>query len=169
MTLHRLYRLGEELVANANSRDPFQIADEIGLQIQMVKDFTVLKGVYMILHEVPWAFINDNLDDRMKRIVCAHEIGHHLLHQDLVRQTMLQEFSLFDRKNRPEYEANVIAAEVLLPDAEVLDMIYDCGYDAFQIARCTGSDVNLVALKCDILVEKGYDLHRIYHQSDFLR
>lgn len=27
----------------------------------MVKDFTVLKGVYMILHEVPWAFINDNL------------------------------------------------------------------------------------------------------------
>ena len=44
MTLHRLYRLGEELVANANSRDPFQIAAEIGLQIQMVKDFTVLKG-----------------------------------------------------------------------------------------------------------------------------
>ena len=169
LTLHRLYRLGEELVANANSRDPFQIADEIGLQIQMVKDFTVLKGVYMILHEVPWAFINDNLDDQMKRIVCAHEIGHHLLHQDLVRQTMLQEFSLFDRKNRPEYEANVIAAEILLPDTEVLGMIYDCGYDAFQIAQCTGSDVNLVALKCDILVDKGFDLHRIDHQSDFLR
>ena len=92
LTLQRLYRLGEELVANANSRDPFQIADEIGLQIQMVKDFTVLKGVYMILHEVPWAFINDNMDDRMKRIVCAHEIGHHLLHQDLVRQTMLVPF-----------------------------------------------------------------------------
>ena len=169
MTLHRLYRLGEELVANANSRDPFQIADEIGLQIQMVKDFTVLKGVYMILHEVPWAFINDNLDEQLKRIVCAHEIGHHLLHQDLVRQTMLQEFSLFDRKNRPEYEANVIAAEILLPDAEILDMIYNCRYDAFQIAQCTGSDVNLVALKCDILVEKGYDLHRIDHESGFLK
>ena len=124
-------------MANANSRDPFQIADEIGLQIQMVKDFTVLKGVYMILHEVPWAFINDNLDDRMKRIVCAHEIGHHLLHQDLVRQTMLQEFSLFDRKNRPEYEANVIAAEILLPDTEVLGMIYDCGYDACSICFIT--------------------------------
>ena len=124
MTLQKIYRLGEELVADANSRDPFQIADEIGLQIQMVKDFTVLKGVYMILHEVPWAFINDNLDEQLKRIVCAHEIGHHVLHQDLVRQTMLQEFSLFDRKNRPEYEANVIAAEILLPDVEVLDMIY---------------------------------------------
>ena len=72
LTLQKIYRLGEELVAVANSRDPFQIADEIGLQIQMVKDFTVLKGVYMILHEVPWAFINDNLDDQMRRIVCAH-------------------------------------------------------------------------------------------------
>lgn len=169
LTLQKIYRLGEELVADANSRNPFQIADEIGLQIKMVKDFTVLKGVYMILHEVPWAFINDNLDEQLKRIVCAHEIGHHVLHQDLVRQTMLQEFSLFDRQNKPEYEANVIAAEILLPDAEVLDMIYHCGYDAFQIARCTGLDVNLVALKCDILVEKGYDLHRIDHQSDFLR
>ena len=78
MTLQKIYRLGEELVADANSRNPFQIADEIGLQIQMVKDFTVLKGVYMILHEVPWAFINDNLDEQLKRIVCAHEIGHHV-------------------------------------------------------------------------------------------
>ena len=169
MILQKIYCLGERLVAAANSRDPFQIADEIGLQIQMVKDFTVLKGFYMILHVVPWEFIYDYLVEQLKRIVCAHEIGHHVLHQDLVRQTMLQEFSLFDRQNRPEYEANVLAAEVLLPDTEVLDMIYHCGYDAFQIARCTGSNVNLVALKCDILVEKGYDLHRIEHQSDFLR
>lgn len=77
--------------------------------------------------------------------------------------------SLFDRKNRPEYEANVIAAEILLPDTEVLGMIYDCGYDAFQIAQCTGSDVNLVALKCDILVDKGFALNRIDHKSDFLK
>ena len=54
LTLHRLYRLGEELVANANSRDPFQIADEIGLQIQMVKDFTVLKGVYRMPNIIVW-------------------------------------------------------------------------------------------------------------------
>lgn len=60
---------------------------------------------------------------------------------------LFQILSLFDRKNRLEYGANEIAAEILLPDAEVLEMIYHCGYDAFQIARCTGSDVNLVALK----------------------
>ena len=87
----------------------------------------------------------------------------------VIRVNLLNCYSLFDRKNRPEYEANVIAAEILLPDTEVLDMIYICRYDAFQIARCIRSDVNLVALKCDILVEKGYDLHRIDYQSDFLR
>lgn len=169
MTLQRLYRIGEGLVSTANSRDPFQIADALGVQIQMVRDFTVLKGVYMILSDVPWIFINDNLDEVMKRIVCAHEIGHHVLHQDLVRETVLQEFHMFDRRNRPEYEANVVAAEILLPDWEVLDLIYNCGYDAFQIAQCTGSDVNLVALKCDILVDKGYSLSRIDHESDFLK
>lgn len=169
MTLQRLYRIGEELVSAANSRDPFQIADALGIQIQMVRDFTVLKGVYMILSDVPWIFINDNLGEVMKRIVCAHEIGHHVLHQDLVRETVLQEFHMFDRRNRPEYEANVVAAEILLPDREVLDLIYNCGYDAFQIAQCTGSDVNLVALKCDILVDRGYSLNRIDHESDFLK
>ena len=169
MTLQRLYRIGEKLVSAANSRDPFQIADALGIQIQMVRDFTVLKGVYMILSNVPWIFINDNLDEMMKRIVCAHEIGHHVLHQDLVRETVLQEFHMFARRNRPEYEANVVAAEILLPDREVLDLIYNFGYDAFQIAQCAGSDVNLVALKCDILVEKGYALNRIDHESDFLK
>lgn len=169
MSLHRLYRIGEELVSAANSRDPFYIADVLGVQIQMVEDFTLLKGVYMILNEVPWIFINDNLDEMTKRIVCAHEIGHHVLHQNLVRERTIQEFHMFDRKNRPEYEANVIAAEILLPDREVLDLIYNCGYDAFQIAGCTGADINLVALKCDILVDKGYALRPIDHESDFLK
>lgn len=169
MTLQRLYRIGEELVSAANSRDPFQIADALGIQIQMVRDFTVLKGVYMILSNVPWIFINDNLDEMMQRIVCAHEIGHHVLHQDLVRETVLQEFHIFDRRKRPEYETNVVTAEMLLPDRDVLDLIYNCGYDAFQIARCTGADVNLVALKCDILVDKGYALNHIDHESDFLK
>lgn len=169
MALQSLYRAGEDLVLFAQSRDPFKIADTLGIQIQMVKDFTVLKGVCMILSEVPWTFINDNLDEVMKKIVCAHELGHHMLHKDLMRQAILQEFHILDLKNRPEYEANVVAAEILLPDQEVLDLIYNYKYDAYQIAQCMNSDVNLVALKCDILADKGYVLNRIDHESAFLK
>ena len=45
-----------------------------------------------------------------------------------------------------EYEANMFAAQVALPDEEILEYIYG-GYDVGQIARAMCSDINLVALK----------------------
>ena len=47
----------------------------------------------------------------------------------------LQEFMLYRMNCRREYEANMVAAAILLPDDEVLEYIYDYNYDAEQIAR----------------------------------
>ena len=70
---------------------------------------------------------------------------------------------------KPEYEANIIAAEILLDTDEILEYIYDYGYTSEQIARAMGTDINLVALKISHLAESGYDLRRIEHRSDFLK
>lgn len=80
----------------------------------------------------------------------------------------MQEFMLYEMSNRLEYEANIFAAALLLDDDEVLDMI-DRGYDAVQIATATRSDVNLVALKVDSLIQDGYRLRRQDHNSTFLK
>ena len=50
----------------------------------------------------------------MKRIVCAHEIGHDRLHRALAKKHGLQEFVLYDMATKPEYEANIVATEILL-------------------------------------------------------
>ena len=70
---------------------------------------------------------------------------------------------------RPEYEANLVAAAILLSDEDVLHYIYDYGYDADQIARVLSTDVNLVALKIQILREAGHPLREIDHDSAFLK
>ena len=36
---------------------------------------------------------------------------------------------------KPEYEANIVAAEILLDTDEILEYIYDYGYTSEQIAR----------------------------------
>ena len=66
-------------------------------------------------------------------IVLLHEIGHDVLHRQEART--FQEFSIFDIKgDRMEYEANSFAAEVALPDEEVLEKLR-LGLDVETIAK----------------------------------
>ena len=97
----------------------------------------------------------------------AHELGHDQLHRNLAKGSAIQEFMLYDMITKPEYEANIVAAEILLDTDEILEYIYDYGYTSEQIARAMGTDINLVALKIAHLAESGYDLRRIEHRSDF--
>ena len=87
----------------------------------------------------------------------------------LAKGSAIQEFMLYDMTTKPEYEANIVAAEILLDTDEILEYIYDYGYTSEQIARAMGTDINLVALKIAHLAESGYDLRRIEHRSDFLK
>ena len=91
------------------------------------------------------------------------------LHRNLAKGSAIQEFMLYDMTTKPEYEANIVAAEILLDTDEILEYIYDYGYTSEQIARAMGTDINLVALKIAHLAESGYDLRRIEHRSDFLK
>ncbi len=70
--------------------------------------------------------------------------------------------------SRPEYEANIIATELLLDTRDVLDLVSD-GYDVEQMARALSSDINLVALKLVHLRNEGYQLKFPEFRSDFLR
>ena len=99
-----------------------------------------------------------------------HEIGHDTLHRDeAIAVGGFKEFNIFDmRENRMEYEANIFASQISLPDDEILEYI-ERGYDIQQIARVMRSDINLVALKTDTLIAQGYRLRQQEHRNDFLK
>ena len=105
----------------------------------------------------------------MLRIVCAHELGHDQLHRNMAKTTPIHEFMLYDMKSKPEYEANIVAAEILMDSDEVLCYIYEYGYTAEQIASAMSTDINLVALKVAHLATLGYNLHALEHKSNFLK
>jgi Zn-dependent peptidase ImmA (M78 family) len=168
MTPSAYEKLGAELVKRCGSRDPYCIAARLGIHIYE-EDFGRLKGMYRVILRRRCIFINRNLDEDTRRIVCAHEIGHDRLHRDLAQGSGLQEFMLYDMTARPEYEANLVAAAILLPTHEVLDYIYSYRYDAAQIARAMRTDVNLVAMKIAALREQGYDLRKPEYDSAFLK
>lgn len=103
----------------------------------------------------------------MRRIVILHEIGHDQLHRR--QATVFQEFSLFDMSaGIMEYEANLFAAQIMLPDEEVLEYVYQ-GYSAGQIAAALGSNYNLVAIKTADLSRRGHSFRSVDYNLKFLK
>lgn len=169
MNARQLALVGSRLVKRSGSRDPLEIAGDIGIEVMMCSGFGSLKGMYRVIKRNRFIFINEDLPFWMQRIVCAHELGHDQLHRSLAQENPIQEFMLYDMRSKPEYEANIVAAEILLDNDELLEYIYRYRYSAQQIARAMNTDINLVALKIAHLNELGYDLRPLEHRSDFLK
>ena len=163
-----IQNVANKLIKKFDTRDPFQLCQAIGVEV-FYADLGSLKGMYKYLKKTRFAVINENLDPFTKTLVCAHELGHDILHQNLARKVCLQEFILYDMKSRPEYEANLFASEILLPDDIILNLAHD-GYDIEQISKELCTDINLIALKVSSMNTRGYRFNNtIDSKSDFLR
>ena len=76
MNAEQLSRVGEKLVKRCGSRDPFEIARQLGINVMLCENFGSLKGMYRVIKRNRFIFLNNSLDENMLRIVCAHELGH---------------------------------------------------------------------------------------------
>ncbi|WP_130838494.1 ImmA/IrrE family metallo-endopeptidase [Lachnoclostridium sp. Marseille-P6806] len=161
-----IIRTADRLLHRTGSRDPEIIAEELNIRIYGVP-FQKQKGVYKILKRNRCIFVKEDLEEPMRQIVLLHEIGHDQLHRR--QASLFQEFNLFDmNRNIMEYEANLFAAQIMLPDEEVIDYIYQ-GYSVCQIAGVMNSDINLVALKAADLSRRGYSFRILEHNNTFLQ
>ena len=155
----RVFTLPKRLIRKYGTRDPFEIAEALGIEIIMCPDFKRQKGAFSVIARNCFIFINANLSDEMQRIVCAHELGHALLHRKIAEAAGgLLEFELFDINDQCEYDANAFAATLLLDDEELLEMVHE-GHDVVYIARSMGTNVNLVLLKLNEMRKQGYELN----------
>ena len=168
MNLNHINKEARRLVKWAGTRDPFRIARQLGIHVLFHNDFKSLKGMYKVIKRSRFIFINSNLPEGDQKTVCAHELGHDRFHRHFAKNGVLQEFMLYDMRSKPEYEANIFAAELLIDDREVLELTAE-GRDIYQMASELDCDMNLVLIKIDELRKQGHDLRTPYHpQSDFL-
>lgn len=164
-----IVKKANRLVNELGTRNPQTMARELGIEI-IPLGFKRQRGAYKVLMRNRFIFIKSDLHPVMENIVLSHEIGHDILHRDeAIRAGGFKEFNIFDmRQNRMEYEANIFASQISLPDDEILEYI-EQGFDIQQIARAMHSDINLVALKTDTLISQGYRLRPQEHKNDFLK
>jgi Zn-dependent peptidase ImmA (M78 family) len=156
-----------QLAKRYTDRDPFQIAHSTGAQVEFF-DLGNLKGLYTVIMRNRFIVINSRLDEFRQKLICAHELGHDRLHRKLAVGVTFREYSFYDMTLRPEYEANIFAADLLVSDETFLELIAK-GYEYEQIAQVTHTELNLIAIKATSLQARGYDLRAPGFRSDFLK
>lgn len=163
-----IYESAEKYIRCFGTRDPFAIADGLGIEVLFRNDFSKLKGLYRVVQRNRFIFLNDNLPEQVQTLVCAHELGHDAHHRGLADDSPFREYVLYSMNTRPEYEANLFAASLLLPDNKVYE--YSCeGYDVVQIAAMMNTDINLMLIKMGDMNTRGYSFNTAYTpRADFL-
>ncbi|MBQ7075665.1 MAG: ImmA/IrrE family metallo-endopeptidase [Clostridia bacterium] len=148
----------------SDSRNPFEICDSTGVNV-VFADIGELKGMYKYIKRNRYIVISDKLDEITAKTVCAHELGHDVLHRNFAKDGFWREYTLFGTDGKQEYEANLFAAELLVSDSDILELS-DCSTE--EIARNLSIDENLICIKLSSMKKRGYDFGEFTYQSDFL-
>lgn len=158
----------DSYVRKYKTRNPFVIAEALGVEIMPI-EMQKLKGCFKVIKRNPFIFVNAFMEEAETVWVLGHELGHNCLHRHLAAMSSgLMEYSLYDMTARPEREANLFAAELLIDEEDLLEYIYDYGYTAEQCAQALNIHPAFIALKIEILNARGYDLRMQDYDRKFL-
>lgn len=166
MTAERIFALTQQLVRRHGTSDPTALAQARGIDIEFA-DLGSLKGLYTVFARCRYIVVNEMLPEEMQRLVIAHELGHDLFHAAFTDHTF-REFSLYDMTARPEREANLFAAQLLIPDASVCEYAAE-GSTAAQIAQLLAVPEPLLQLKLWDMNRRGFGFAYAVPRSDFLQ
>lgn len=109
------------------TNNPFEIAKNRNIIIRYFPLGQTL-GFYMknVRHQV--ISINNDINDQLKKFVCAHELGHAILHPN--ENTPFLSKNTLISKDKIETQANFFAVRLLLYDKNLED--YETKYDILR-------------------------------------
>lgn len=134
------------LIEVYGTRDVYEILDSLNVILIRKEYKSEIKGRFMRnIFEDEFIFVSNKLSKQEEKIVIAHELGHLILHPDLV--TSYYTGNHFLTKNRYEIEANKFAAELLIPD----DIELYEGITTKELAALLNVPEELIKLKFNLI------------------
>ena len=162
----------EDVQKKYNERDPFKLCRLMGIILIFQSLGTApdaIKGFFLESKRIRTITVNSDLPRAIQRIIVAHELGHAILHRSS-GIAAFHEIGLFDSSSKMEKDANLFAAEYLLDDGDVLDIL-NGDVTFFSAAASLCVPMELLDFKFRVMKWKGYKLIEppISARSNFLR
>lgn len=129
--------IAENLVARYRTRDPFEIAEQIGILVLDVPLTDVL-GFTQKVQRQPIIYLSDNLENHQRNLICAHELGHICLHDNMNSIFLSRTTQVIT--GRYETEAQHFAVDLLFDDYDLQDYL---SYPISTVANILGVDDDL--------------------------
>jgi Zn-dependent peptidase ImmA (M78 family) len=163
----------ERIKKKHGGTDPYKLCQAMKITVlfePMGKYDGACKGFFIVQSRISVIIINSDLPSYIQRIIMAHELGHAVLHRKTAKVSAFHDFALFDSTSQMEYEANIFAAELLMEDGDILDILNDdLSFFGVASSRCVPPE--LLDFKFRIMKKKGYKMidPPLMANGDFLK
>lgn len=147
-------RLVNSLVRKYNTRNPFEIVSNLNVIIVFYPLHGV-RGFYQYFQRNSIIYIDESLSEHEQRLVCAHELGHMLLHKQANAIFMDSRTQLNTTKY--ELEADRFAMNLLISDCDIEEHL---DFTSIQLSRLLGYTKKLIELRLKDFI--WYNSHRGY-------
>ena len=154
----QIIQLAEVELNAVNRQIPVPVLDiaknkRIDVKEYGFQDNESISGVLLQIDDGSWGIlINENHTPKRQRFTIAHEIGHFLLHEKPVIDNDIRAYyrAPLDESTNPEWEqeANLFAANLLMPEREVKD-IYEEYESIEDTARFFGVSISAMAYRLE--------------------
>jgi len=153
-----IFTQAEELQQKYHSRDPFILLDALHIVTMFSDRYSPdgLKGFCTIQNQSKYVVINDHLDEAEQRVVAAHELGHLILHRPDLKIGAFRDNDIYMATGKKEREANFFAADLLIADEDVIELMKTCDADFFNVAKALLIPSPFFAFKLYSMVQRGF-------------
>lgn len=124
-----------------NTNDPYILCEKLKINIIYAR-LGAINGYYMNVLKHNMIHLNQDLDINKRKFVCAHELGHYILHRGL--NIFFLQGNTLSITGKYERQANIFAAELLIENSLLCE--YE-GCDLDTISTCENIDKKYLELK----------------------
>ena len=136
-----IHSFTESIVKKYHTRDPFEIISARNA-ILIYAPLVDVRGFYQYFQRNHIIYIDENLPEKEKLFVAAHELGHMLMHKG-TNAVYMDTHTCFNT-NKFEIEANTFAANLLIPDDIIIE---NNNMTTEQLSRLLGYEQALIELR----------------------
>lgn len=165
MTDEEVLRVARAVRRRYRTREPFALAAAAGVNVRQ-EDFSSLRGLYTVILGNAFVALQADMPEPLARTVLMHELGHHFLHRELAANRAFRVVSDLPMTERPEYEANLFAADMLVSERALAPILRTHGTEeaaAAELSVCP----ELVSIKLECLARRGLRVNAAYPGKRF--
>lgn len=112
--------IANKLIKKYKTNDPFLLAEYTGSLVLHEELLPETLGFFSNKFRIKIIHINNSIPYDLAKFVCAHELGHSIMHPHVNTPFLIN--NTFLSINRIEKEANIFGVEIIIPDRELKDI-----------------------------------------------